>query len=251
MDRDIVKSIPTTVAGAKKILQSASKTPSIKRVVYTSSQAAIVTDTSKPLTVTQNTWNDAMAEVGTDRAKFDALPEDFKGMASYAASKTLAEQACWEYMAKEKPDFTFNSVVPNFNTGPTLAPNVPASSSGLLRGAFQGSERDMGFVNALGPMHYIDVRDDGRLHVAAAIYEDIVGERIWGMADQYNLNDVIKVFAKKDPAKWKDAKGVDGDPRDQVVYNIPRSREILRRLGREDFVDFEESVTDSISGECP
>jgi len=38
----------------------------------------------------------------------------------YAASKTLAERAAWDFVAKEKPAFDLTAINPSFNFGPYL-----------------------------------------------------------------------------------------------------------------------------------
>lgn len=234
--------------GTREVLKAAAKTPSVKRVVYTSSQGALRTETDTPLTVTQDTWNDFAVEIATDPSKHASLPDEAKGVVTYCASKVLAEKACFEFVEKEKPCFTLNSVVPNMNLGPTIHLKQPASSSGSLKAAFIGNQKAYAMLKSMfGPMNYIDVRDDARLHLAAAIFDDVQGERIWGMAGDFNINDVLDVFAKVDP-KWKDAERVE-DRRDLTVYDRSRSLELLKRLGKDGFVSFEDSIRANLSGE--
>lgn len=203
--------------------------------------------TDTPLTVTQDTWNDFAVEMVTDPSRYATLPNEAKGPTTYCASKVLAEKACFEFLDKEKPHFTLNSVVPNFNTGPTIHPTQPASSSGGIKAGFLGKD---GFFVAMmksyGPMHYIDVRDDGRLHLAAAIFDDVKGERIWAVAGDYNFNNLMDVFGKVDP-KWKDAERIEGNPRDMTTYDYSRSLELLKRLGQKGFVSFEDSIKANLS----
>ncbi|KAF2172123.1 hypothetical protein M409DRAFT_62921 [Zasmidium cellare ATCC 36951] len=227
-DPDPENVIPPTLAGTREILKSAAKTPSVKRVVYTSSSGALQTTTDKPITVTQDTWNDEAVRLVQDPTLFATLPDPVKSVTTYCASKTLAEKACFEFVEQEKPHFVLNTVAPNMNIGPTIHPTQPASSSA---------------------MNYIDVRDDGRLHLAAAIFDDVQGERIWGMAGDYNFNDIIDEFAKKDP-KWRDHERFE-DKRDLTVYDRSRSIELLRRLGQDGFVSLADSIRDNIAGEYP
>ncbi|KAF2162618.1 hypothetical protein M409DRAFT_26860 [Zasmidium cellare ATCC 36951] len=241
------KVIHPTLKGVREILRAASKTPSVRRVVYTSSQAALCTTTEKVLTVTQNTWNDTAVTLVTDPAQFAAVPDNAKGLITYCASKVLAEKACWEFVRQEKRHFTLNSVVPNFNTGPSIYPTQPASSSGYVKAAFLGDEKALGLLNMLGPMNYIDVRDDGRLHLAAAVFDDVHDERIWGMAGDWNVHDMMEVFEEVD-SNWKDVKRPEGNARDQTIYDRSRSVELLKRLGCDGFTSFEQSVRANLSG---
>lgn len=38
----------------------------------------------------------------------------------YAASKTLAERAAWDFIEKEKPPFDLTAILPVFNFGPYI-----------------------------------------------------------------------------------------------------------------------------------
>lgn len=183
----------------------------------------------------------------TDPAQFAAVPDNAKGLITYCASKVLAEKACWEFIRQEKPHFTLNSVVPNFNTGPSIYPTQSASSSGLVKAAFLGNDQAMGLLHMLGPMNYIDVRDDGRLHLAAAIFDDVHDERIWGMAGDWNVHDMMEVFEEVD-SNWKDVKRPDRNARDQTIYDRSRSVELLKRLGCVGFTSFEQSIRANLSG---
>lgn len=198
----------------------------------------------------QDTWNDTAVALATDPIQFATVPDDAaKGLITYCASKVLGEKACWDYMRQQKPHFTLNTVVPNFNTGPSLHPTQPASSSGCVKAAFLENEKAIGLLHMLGPMNYIDVRDNGRLHLAAAIFDDVMGERIWGMAGDWNVNDMMDVFEQVN-SKWKAVPRLEGNVRDQTTYDRSRSVELLKRLGCDNFTGFEQSVRANISGTC-
>lgn len=248
-DPDPENVIPPTLAGTREILKSAAKTPSVKRVVYTSSSGALQITTDKPITVTQDTWNDEAVQLVQDPTLFATLPDPVKSVTTYCASKTLAEKACFEFVETEKSHFVLNTVAPNMNIGPTIHPTQPASSSGGIKASFLGNEKALALFSSMGAMNYIDVRDDGRLHLAAAIFDDVQGERIWGMAGDYNFNDIIDEFAKKDP-KWKEHERFE-DKRDLMVYDRSRSIELLKRLGQDGFISLADSIRDNIAGEYP
>ena len=84
--------------GTVEVLSSAAKTPSIKRVVLTSSNIAIYAYNQTNPDTTLTAWNDEMVKLAYE------LPSDhpIKAMAVYAASKTLGEQAAWKYMREQK-----------------------------------------------------------------------------------------------------------------------------------------------------
>ena len=80
-----------TVGILKAIKQFA---PSVKRVAITSSFASIVNVKKHPSVYDESVWNPVTYEEGvSDRAQ------------TYRASKKLAEQAAWNFVEHEKPNF--------------------------------------------------------------------------------------------------------------------------------------------------
>lgn len=215
-------------------------------MVYTSSQGALRLHTDTPLTVSQDTWNDLAVQLAT--ASFQHATNDHgnPGVITYCASKVLAEKACFEFIRTQKPHFTLNTVVPNFNTGPSIHPNQRSSSSSLITAAFMGDPQSLAMLKTIPPQHYIDVRDDARLHLAAAIYDDIENERIWGVAGPFNYNDLVDVFARIDP-RWKSAQRDETVLRDLTTYDLSRSMEFLRRLGCSDWINLEDSLRANVA----
>lgn len=135
--------IPEVVAGALSVLKSASRTPSVKRVVYTSS--AITTgfpQPNTPLVTTPQSWNTAASTLAWAPGPYE---EDRKWPV-YAASKTEAEQACWKYMEEEKPGFEFSTVLPCTNFGASLLKGQVAETLGwietLLKGDFEKANKE-------------------------------------------------------------------------------------------------------------
>jgi nucleoside-diphosphate-sugar epimerase len=93
--------IGTAVNGTVGILEAVkAKAPSVKQIVVTSSFAAIV-DPKKPAkyTYSEKDWD----PVTRDEAMQSPL-------AAYRASKTFAEKAAWDFVEKEKPNFTLTTV---------------------------------------------------------------------------------------------------------------------------------------------
>jgi hypothetical protein len=60
-----------------------------------------------------DSWNDEAIK----QAYNPNTPEHLKGFFGYAASKTEGEKAAWRWMGKNKPDFQFNTVLPEFTVG--------------------------------------------------------------------------------------------------------------------------------------
>lgn len=96
----------------KNLLATASQEPKMRRFVYTSSSEAAVyssfleQDASQPIRVTANTWN----EKGVERVSREpSFPTPKAGFDLYAASKTLGEQAIWQWVKEHQPVFVVNT----------------------------------------------------------------------------------------------------------------------------------------------
>jgi nucleoside-diphosphate-sugar epimerase len=96
------------VQGTTSILNSALKHgSSVKRIVATSSVAAVREPTTVPRIFSESTWNNASVEdVKTKGSAAGAV-------AIYMASKTMAEKAAWEFVAAHKSDISWDLVVIN------------------------------------------------------------------------------------------------------------------------------------------
>ena len=122
------------VKGVNTALAACESEPSLKHFIYTSSAGAVTLPRPDvDFTITAGTWNDESVRLAWD-------PNAEPGVASsalyptkthvYCASKTEAERAMWKYVDEHKPNFTVNSIVPNFNLGPAVAPGSPRPNSG-------------------------------------------------------------------------------------------------------------------------
>jgi nucleoside-diphosphate-sugar epimerase len=111
----------------KSIKKSA---PSVKHVVITSSFAAIV-QAEKGFwpghEYSEADWNPITSEEATENP-----------MMGYRASKTFAEKAAWEFLEKEKPNFTiFGPIVHALDSLENLN-----TSNERIRNAVQGKFKD-------------------------------------------------------------------------------------------------------------
>jgi nucleoside-diphosphate-sugar epimerase len=106
--------IDPAVIGTTGILKSIKKSaPSVKSVVITSSFAAIVNG-SKGFwpghSYSEDDWN----PITQDEAQENP-------MMGYRASKTFAENAAWEFVKNEKPNFTISTINPPMVFGPIVS----------------------------------------------------------------------------------------------------------------------------------
>ena len=147
--------IDPVVNGTRYILQSAAAEPSVKSFVLTSSSfAAVFREKNWARKLDEDSWNEESVE------KAYSLPLDDPKKVShiYAASKTLSERAAWDFYKEERPSFIVNTVIPNYNIGPTIGPQAPRSSGEWINQAVSG---DMSGLKALHLRNsYLLLKDD-------------------------------------------------------------------------------------------
>lgn len=168
------------IKGTTSLLHSIKKfAPSVKRVIYTSSCAAIV-DRSVPdvqtpqKTYTEDDWNPMSYE--------EAVNGD-KG-AAYRAGKKFAELAAWDFIKTEKPNFDLVSLNPPMIFGPFLPQTAKRlriedlnESNKRVYNGYINTSKESGLPhNALNV--YIDVRDLATAHIKAIELPEAGGERI-------------------------------------------------------------------------
>jgi nucleoside-diphosphate-sugar epimerase len=163
--------------GALRVLR-ASRNAAVKRVVLTSSFAAIGYGHKPQGTPFDETdWTDPTSE----------------GVTAYAKSKTLAERAAWEFMAREGGSLELSVVNPVLVFGPVLGADYSTSILLLQRmmdGAMPGCPRlSFGIV---------DVRDVADLHLRAMTSPAAKGERFLSVAgDSMSIVDIAKVLRER------------------------------------------------------
>jgi nucleoside-diphosphate-sugar epimerase len=136
-------------AGGTRTVLAAAERAGARRVVVTSSTAAIFKRlVAAPHTYTEADWND-VEELATREYW-------------YAVGKTLQERAVWAFVEERRPAFSAVSINPTLIGGPQLAPEVNTSTSSVLE-YFTGKAK---VPNAGIP--WVDVRDVAAAHVAAA-----------------------------------------------------------------------------------
>jgi nucleoside-diphosphate-sugar epimerase len=160
--------------GALRVLR-ASRDARVKRVVLTSSFAAIgygQKPQEKPFDETN--WTDPNGD--------DVLP--------YVKSKTLAERAAWDFVAKEGGGLELSVVNPVGVFGPVLGPDYATSIllvQRMMDGAMPGC-----------PQLYfgaVDVRDVADLHIRAMTNPAAKGERFLAVAGDFmSMLDIAKVL---------------------------------------------------------
>jgi len=158
------------IKGTQSILKSVEKSPTVKRVVLTSSFAAIFDesrDPDKPYTYTSEDWNPVTYEQGVSTTSL---------LTAYRASKKLAELEAWNWVRSpssfnangEKIDLTV--FCPPIVWGSWVHPMESLSSMNVsnqvLRNMVLGEAKDT--FAARRSSAWVDVRDLALAHVEAA-----------------------------------------------------------------------------------
>ncbi|MGB6036877.1 MAG: NAD-dependent epimerase/dehydratase family protein [Cryomorphaceae bacterium] len=156
--------IDPAVKGTQNVLEQANGLTSVKRVVLTSSCAAIYTDCSD-LELTPN--GVFTEEIWNTTASLDHQP--------YSYSKTLAEKEAWRIQA-EKDRWDLVAVNPSMVMGPSLNAKTNTSESlNLLKQMGDGSLKP-GVPNA--GVGVVDVRDLAEAHYQAGFKPSAEGRHI-------------------------------------------------------------------------
>lgn len=151
--RDLVD---PAVEGTRSVLRSCAAAGSVRRVVLTSSMAAI-TDEPDGRTLTEADWN--------TRSSLTRNP--------YYYSKAMGERAAWDFVEAEGPSFDLVVINPFLVIGPSLSRALntsPAVLRDVLTGQFPG------IVDLV--WGFVDVRDVATAHVRAAEVPEASGRYI-------------------------------------------------------------------------
>lgn len=254
------KLLDPAIVGTTELLKAVARyAPQVKRVVLTSSFAAILDGNkgnSYKYTYTEQDWNPIT------EAEAHASP-----LQAYRASKTLAERAAWSFMKEKekgsKPHFTLATICPPLVFGPLkphqyLLPdlsNLNTSNTRIrnfLRGDYKTDIPDTGasfFV-------YVDVRDLAWAHVRVMELDDEkmeqdAGEekenRFFFVSGHFTNRQIADILWEKFP-EYRDVLpgkeiGGGGFP-EEGVYGVDNGK-VVRTLGMDKgkgFRSLEESV---------
>jgi nucleoside-diphosphate-sugar epimerase len=150
--------------GALRVLRAA-RDAQARRVVMTSSFAAIGYGTgSIDRPFTEEDWTNP----------------DGEGVSAYAKSKTLAERAAWDFVAREGAGLELSVVNPVGVFGPVLGPDFSTSIQ-LVKRLLEGDMPGLPQVS----FGIVDVRDVADLHRRAMAEPAAAGERFLALAGDF------------------------------------------------------------------
>jgi len=230
------------IIGTTGILKAIKKSaPSVQRVVITSSFASIL-DGSKGTrpghTYSEKDWNPITEEEALHNPAF-----------GYRASKTFAEKAAWEFVEKEKPNFTLSTMCPPLVFGPIVhyLNDLKAvnTSNQRIRNLITGQNKDE--IPDTGTFIWVDVRDLALAHVKAIEVPEAAGKRFFILEGYFTNKEIAEIIRKNFPEleaelPAKDVKG--GGYPEEGLYKFDNSRTV-QVLGIK-FRSLEESIVDTV-----
>ncbi|KAL2540910.1 NAD(P)-binding Rossmann-fold superfamily protein [Abeliophyllum distichum] len=214
--------IDPALKGTLNVLESCAKTPSVKRVVLTSSIAAVAYN-GKPRT----------PEVVVDETWWTS-PEVCKEMKLwYVLSKTLAEEAAWKFVKEIGLDMVVLN--PAMVIGPLLQPTLNTSSAAilnLLKSAEPYPNATFGWVN---------VKDVANAHILA--FENPSANGRYCLVERVaHFSEIVKMLRELYPTLPLPEKCVDDKP---FVPTYQVSKEKAKSLGIE-FTSLKESIKETV-----
>ena len=164
--------VKPAVAGVKRAFKYAKK-HNVKKVVLTSSVAAIFDTLEEKTDYDETDWSD---------------PEN-PSISHYAKSKTLAEKAAWDFVDNEDNPFELAVINPALVIGPSLSGDLGESNKAIAMVT-------TGKMPVAVPLQfgYVDVRDVATAHVLAMQNSNSNGERFALAEKDLWYKDVAKVL---------------------------------------------------------
>ncbi len=168
--------INPALEGTLRALNAAKKSSKLKKVVLTSSMAAIAYGHNKQLCSTED-WTDTSKEVG-----------------AYVKSKTIAEKAAWDFLITDsKNSFSLTTIHPGMVFGPLLNDDIDGASAELISKMINGK------FPALPDAYFtvVDVRDVAKLHVESLKNNKSDNKRIIATSPKgINIMEISKILRK-------------------------------------------------------
>ncbi|KUL89450.1 hypothetical protein ZTR_04495 [Talaromyces verruculosus] len=247
LSTDTDKVVNGVIAATQAMLEAAVEQKSIKRVVLTSSSAAV--SLPKPnvegIVLTEDSWNDE-----TVKLAWEGTPETRSPMHVYGASKTEGERFAHNWVKENNPPFVFNAVLPNLNVGKFLHPNFNGSSGKYI---FKLLEGDKFFMDLVPPQYYVNVEDVARIHAIALLDPEVKSERLFAFASHFQWTEIVRLMRKYRP----DNENIPNPPENEghdlsVVPPAKRAEELLKEwFGQPGWVSLEQSIKDGLDTYSP
>ncbi|KAM0008929.1 putative cinnamyl-alcohol dehydrogenase [Helianthus debilis subsp. tardiflorus] len=213
--------IDPAVKGTLNVLSSCSKVRSIKRVVLTSSVAAVLYNGS-PLT----------PEVVVDESWFSDQGFCKETKLWYPLSKTLAEEAAWKYVKEKAIDMV--TINPAMVIGPLLQPTLNTSARAIFNLINASTYSNI----TVGSVH---VKDVANAHILA--FETPSASGRYCMSESVvHFSELVEILHKLYPSFKLPDKCADDDP----IVRHQISNEKVRNLMGVDYIPLEDGIKETI-----
>ncbi|CAK7206499.1 methylglyoxal reductase (NADPH-dependent) gre2 [Sporothrix eucalyptigena] len=240
--------VEPAVQGTTSVLKAIQKyAPQVRRVVVTSSFAAIVDD---------NTVNDPTTTY-TEKSWCPITLGDVAGNPSkgYRASKKLAEKAAWDYVRDNKPNFDLVTINPPMVFGPIVhhlddAANINTSNERFVS-AVTGVWKKEGGVPNQGPiLIWVDVRDVAQAHILAGLEKpEAGGHRLFTTEGFYTNNQIHQILLRNFPEYSAQLEGLQ--PYEELKEHFAIDNSETQKILGINWIPLEKSVVDAIKSIQP
>lgn len=173
--------VDPALKGTLNVLQACGKSGSVKKVVLTSSVAAVFDEPISGHGYTEKDWNETSSLTRNP----------------YFYSKTLAERSAWDYIEKENPAFELVVVNPSVVIGPSLVPSLNTSNQ-ILRDILAGTYPMIMSIT----WGFVDVRDVAHAHILAMENEKAKG-RYLCTSETLGMSEVVSILREAGYSNYK------------------------------------------------
>ena len=198
------------------------KDAGVKKVVLTSSVAAIAYGHKKPICGPSD-WSDINQNIG-----------------AYTKSKTIAERAAWDFInSQEQKNMTMTTIHPGLVLGPLLSNDIDGASADimnkLITGQFPGNP-NLNFT-------IVDVRDVALLHVKAISSDESNGKRCLTTSKDYLHMSKLSSILRKGGYKKAPSKNIPNFIVKFLALFSSEMKGVARNLDRKYEVDISETIS--------
>ncbi|MDX1382685.1 MAG: aldehyde reductase [Thermoanaerobaculia bacterium] len=161
--------------GVLRVLDASARA-GVRRVVLTSSMAAILYGRDRSRVFDESSWSDV----------------ESKAIGAYEKSKTLAERAAWDFIDKDASGMELAVINPGLVLGPVLDDDWGTSGEAIKK-LF---DRDF---PAVPDMNWacVDVRDVASAHLAAMTVPEAAGQRFICAEQNHSMREVAEILARE------------------------------------------------------
>ncbi|GME72983.1 unnamed protein product [[Candida] boidinii] len=231
------------VEGTKNILNAIKGYGTqVEHVVITSSTATMIEfDRAIQPTFNENYWSSSLT--------WDIVGDNEH--IAYCASKKLAEEAAWEFMKTESPNFALTTLTPPYIFGPQVFDSQVGktlnTSNQILVDALSIDPKNTEAQKG-NPGLYVDVRDVAFAHVAPLSTTTMNNRRIYPSSGPFCIQIILDSLNKIPFLKGKVAVG-DSTYRDSEEYQkvkyVADNTESVKLLGDYKFINLDQSTADT------